>query len=57
MGLSLVKSYINIANMLGVQREISRTQLDAEKKKNERFSDMDEKITLLKEMMRMIFTG
>ncbi|CAJ2632128.1 unnamed protein product [Trifolium pratense] len=67
MGLSLVTSYITIANMLGVQRETTRRQLDAEKKKktegprmeslNKRFSDMHEKITLLEEMMRKIFTG
>jgi len=53
--------------MLGVQRETTRRQLDAEKKKktegprmeslNKRFSDMHEKITLLEEMMRKIFTG
>lgn len=67
MGLSLVTSYITVANMLGVQRETTRRQLDAEKKKktegprmeslNKRFSDMHEKITLLEEMMRKIFTG
>lgn len=67
MGLSLVTSYITIANMLGVQRETTRRQLDAEKKKltegprmeslNKRFSEMHEKITLLEEMMRKIFTG
>nr|XP_027188333.1 sister-chromatid cohesion protein 3 isoform X2 [Cicer arietinum] len=67
MGLSLVTSYITIANMLGAQRETTRRQLDAEKKKktegprteslNKRFSDTHEKITLLEEMMRKIFTG
>lgn len=68
MGLRLVMSYITIANMLGAQRETTRRQLDAEKKKrtaegprmeslNKRFSDTHEKITLLEEMMRKIFTG
>ncbi|XP_019444128.1 PREDICTED: sister-chromatid cohesion protein 3-like isoform X1 [Lupinus angustifolius] len=67
MGLELVTSYITIANMLGGQRETTRRQLDAEKKKrnerplleslNKRFSDTHEKITLLEEMMRKIFTG
>jgi len=67
MGLRLVSSYITIANMLGAQRETTRRQLDAEKKKrtegprveslNKRFSDTHEKITLLEEMMRKIFTG
>ncbi|XP_019425713.1 PREDICTED: sister-chromatid cohesion protein 3 isoform X2 [Lupinus angustifolius] len=67
MGLRLVTSYITIANMLGAQRETTRRQLDAEKKKrkegprveslNKRFSDTHEKITLLEEMMRKIFTG
>ncbi|TKY61845.1 Sister-chromatid cohesion protein 3 [Spatholobus suberectus] len=67
MGLSLVTSYITIANMLGAQRETTRRQLDAEKKKrtegarveslNKRFSDTHERITLLEEMMRKIFTG
>lgn len=67
MGLRLVSSYITIANMLGAQRETTRRQLDAEKKKrtegprveslNKRFSDTHERITLLEEMMRKIFTG
>ncbi|KAK7284692.1 hypothetical protein RJT34_19442 [Clitoria ternatea] len=67
MGLRLVTSYITIANMLGAQRETTRRQLDAEKKKrtegprveslNKRFSDTHERITLLEEMMRKIFTG
>ncbi|KAL1351079.1 hypothetical protein HN51_015054 [Arachis hypogaea] len=67
MGLRLVTSYISIANMLRSQRETTRRQLDAEKKKktegprveslNNRFSDTHEKITLLEEMMRKIFTG
>ncbi|XP_061366461.1 sister-chromatid cohesion protein 3 [Gastrolobium bilobum] len=67
MGLRLVTSYITVANMLGAQRETTRRQLDAEKKKrnegprveslNKRFSDTHERITLLEEMMRKIFTG
>ncbi|CAL0326664.1 unnamed protein product [Lupinus luteus] len=67
MGLQLVTSYIAIANVLGGQRETTRRQLDAEKKKrnerpsleslNKRFSDTHENIRLLEEMMRKIFTG
>ncbi|KAL2345358.1 hypothetical protein Fmac_006643 [Flemingia macrophylla] len=67
MGLRLVTSYITVANMLGAQRETTRRQLDAEKKKrtegprveslNKRFSETHERITLLEEMMRKIFTG
>ncbi|KAI4301329.1 hypothetical protein L6164_034617 [Bauhinia variegata] len=67
MGLQLVTSYITIAKMLGTQRETTRRQLDAEKKKrtegprveslNKRFSATHEKITTLEEMMRKIFTG
>ncbi|ESW35037.1 hypothetical protein PHAVU_001G201200 [Phaseolus vulgaris] len=67
VGLRLVSSFITIANMLGAQRETTRRQLDAEKKKrtegprveslNKRFSDTHERITLLEEMMRKIFTG
>ncbi|KAK7244685.1 hypothetical protein RIF29_39510 [Crotalaria pallida] len=67
MGLRLVSSFITVANMLGGQRETTRRQLDAEKKKrtegprmeslNKRFSETHEKITLLEEMMRKIFTG
>lgn len=53
--------------MLGAQRETTRRQLDAEKKKraegprveslNKRFSTTHENITVLEEMMRKIFTG
>lgn len=53
--------------MLGAQRATTRRQLDAEKKKrtegprveslNKRSSDTHEKIQLLEEMMRKIFTG
>ncbi|KAF7818257.1 sister-chromatid cohesion protein 3 [Senna tora] len=67
MGLQLVTSYITVAKMLGAQRETTRRQLDAEKKKrtegprveslNKRFSTTHEKITMLEEMMRKIFTG
>ncbi|KAH7517148.1 hypothetical protein FEM48_Zijuj09G0031600 [Ziziphus jujuba var. spinosa] len=67
MGLQLVTSFITIAKMLGAQRETTRRQLDAEKKKraegprveslNKRFSMTHEKITALEEMMRKIFTG
>ncbi|XP_038879338.1 sister-chromatid cohesion protein 3 [Benincasa hispida] len=67
MGLQLVTSFISVAKMLGVQRETTRRQLDAEKKKraegprveslNKRFSMTHENITVLEEMMRKIFTG
>lgn len=67
MGLQLVTSFITVAKMLGAQRETTRRQLDAEKKKraegprveslNKRFSMTHEKITALEEMMRKIFTG
>ncbi|XP_022155696.1 sister-chromatid cohesion protein 3 isoform X2 [Momordica charantia] len=67
MGLQLVTSFISVAKMLGAQRETTRRQLDAEKKKraegprveslNKRFSTTHENITVLEEMMRKIFTG
>ncbi|KAJ7977482.1 sister-chromatid cohesion protein 3 [Quillaja saponaria] len=67
MGLQLVTSFITVAKMLSAQRETTRRQLDAEKKKrtegprveslNKRFSETHEKITMLEEMMRKIFTG
>lgn len=67
MGLQLVTSFISVAKMLGIQRETTRRQLDAEKKKraegprveslNKRFSMTHENITVLEEMMRKIFTG
>ncbi|KAB1203030.1 Sister-chromatid cohesion protein 3 [Morella rubra] len=67
MGLQLVTSFITVAKMLSAQRETTRRQLDAEKKKrtegprveslNKRFSMTHERITVLEEMMRKIFTG
>lgn len=67
MGLRLVTSFIAVAKMLGAQRETTRRQLDAEKKKrtegprleslNKRFSTTHEQITVLEELMRKIFTG
>ncbi|KAG2697238.1 hypothetical protein I3843_07G096600 [Carya illinoinensis] len=67
MGLQLVTSFITVAKMLGSQRETTRRQLDAEKKKrnegprveslNKRLSMTHENITVLEEMMRKIFTG
>lgn len=67
MGLQLVTSFINIAKMLGAQRETTRRQLDAEKKKrpdgprveslDKRYNMTHDKITILEEMMRKIFTG
>ncbi|KAK2990557.1 hypothetical protein RJ640_019837 [Escallonia rubra] len=67
MGLQLVTSFINVANILGGQRETTQRQLNAEKKKrsegprvdslNKRLSETHDKITLIEEMMRKIFTG
>lgn len=67
MGLQLVTSFITVAKTLGVQRETTRRQLEAEKKKqsegprveslNKRFSTTHENITLLEQMMRNIFQG
>lgn len=67
MGLQLVTSFITVAKMLSAQRETTRRQLDAEKKKrtegprveslSKRFSMTHENITMLEEMMRKIFTG
>ncbi|XP_075642454.1 sister-chromatid cohesion protein 3 [Castanea sativa] len=67
MGLRLVTSFIAVTKMLSAQRETTRRQLDAEKKKrtegprleslNKRFSTTHEQITVLEEMMRKIFTG
>ncbi|PON96681.1 Coatomer beta subunit [Trema orientale] len=67
MGLQLVTSFIGVAKVLSAQRETTRRQLDAEKKKraegprveslSKRFSMTHEKITMLEEMMRKIFTG
>lgn len=67
MGLQLVTSFIHIAKVLGSQRETTQRQLNAEKKKkvdgprveslNKRLSMTHEKITIIEEMMRKIFTG
>ncbi|CAK9185210.1 unnamed protein product [Ilex paraguariensis] len=67
MGLQLVTSFINVAKMLGTQRETTQRQLNAEKKKrsegprveslDKRLSETHEKITVIEEMMRKIFTG
>ncbi|KAJ4727572.1 sister-chromatid cohesion protein 3 [Melia azedarach] len=67
MGLQLVTSYISVAKMLGVQRETTQRQLNAEKKKrvegprveslNKRLSMTHKNITDLEDMMRKIFTG
>lgn len=67
MGLQLVTSFINVAKTLGSQRETTQRQLHAEKKKNiegprvesltKRLSMTHEKITIMEEMMRKIFTG
>lgn len=67
VGLRLVTSYITIANMLGAQRATTLRQLGAEKNKrpegprveslNKRSSDAHDRIQLLEEMMRKIFTG
>nr|XP_011458653.1 PREDICTED: sister-chromatid cohesion protein 3 isoform X2 [Fragaria vesca subsp. vesca] len=67
MGLQLVTSFITVAKTLGLQRETTRRQLEAEKKKqsegprveslNKRFSTTHENITLLEQMMRNIFQG
>ncbi|KDP21541.1 hypothetical protein JCGZ_22012 [Jatropha curcas] len=67
MGLQLVKSFISVAKTLGAQRETTQRQLNAEKKKrtegprleslNKRLSVTHEKIVVLEDMMRKIFTG
>lgn len=67
MGLQLVLSFINVAKMLGAQRETTQRQLNAEKKKKVegprveslsiRLSTTHDKITIMEEMMRKIFTG
>lgn len=67
MGLQLVTSFINVAKMLGSQRETAQRQLNAEQKKNtegprvelltKRLSITHEKITAMEEMMRKTFTG
>lgn len=67
MGLQLVTSFIAVAKALGSQRETTQRQLNAEKKKkadgprleslNKRLTSTHEKITVIEEMMRKIFTG
>lgn len=67
MGLQLVTSFINVAKVLGAQRETTQRQLNAEKKKrsegprveslDKRLSVTHENITMIEEMMRRIFTG
>lgn len=67
MGLQLVTSFIGAAKVLGAQRQTAQRQLTAEKKKNseglrveslsKRLSETHEKITMVEEMMRKIFTG
>lgn len=67
VGLQLVTSFISVAKMLGGQRETTQRQLNAEKKKrndgprveslNRRLTKTHEKITVMEEMMRKIFTG
>ncbi|GJT45859.1 sister-chromatid cohesion protein 3 [Tanacetum coccineum] len=66
VGLQMVTSFIGVAKMLGDQRQTMQTQLTAEKKKtsdgphiellNKRLSETHEKITMIEEMMRKIFT-
>lgn len=67
MGLQLVTSFITVAKTLGAQRETTQRQLNAEKKKriegprleslNKRLSMTHDKIVVLEDMMRKIFTG
>ncbi|XP_073063381.1 sister-chromatid cohesion protein 3-like [Primulina eburnea] len=67
MGLQLVSSFINVAKMLGAQRETTQRQLNVEQKKKVeglqveslsiRLSTTHDKITIMEEMMRKIFTG
>ncbi|PIA39433.1 hypothetical protein AQUCO_02600110v1 [Aquilegia coerulea] len=67
VGLQLVASFITISNTLGAQRETTQRQLNAEKKKNnegprveslnKRLSMTHEKITVMEDMMRKLFTG
>ncbi|GJZ58932.1 sister-chromatid cohesion protein 3 [Tanacetum coccineum] len=66
VGLQMVTSFIGVAKMLGDQRQTMQTQLTAEKKKtsdgpniellNKRLSETHEKMTMIEEMMRKIFT-
>jgi len=67
MGLQLVTSFITVAKALGAQRETTQRQLNAENKKrtegprleslNKRLSETHDKILVLEEMMRKIFSG
>lgn len=67
MGLQLVTSFINVAKVLSAQRETTQRQLNVEKKKspdgprveslNKRLSITHERITMIEEMMRKLFTG
>ncbi|GKB03784.1 sister-chromatid cohesion protein 3, partial [Tanacetum coccineum] len=67
VGLQMVTSFIGVAKILGAQRQTMQRQLTAEKKKtsdgphieslNKRLSETHEKITMIEEMMRKIFTG
>ncbi|XP_031486000.1 sister-chromatid cohesion protein 3 [Nymphaea colorata] len=67
VGLQLVTSFITVAKTLGTQRETTQRQVNAEKKKRKegprleslkkRLSETHEKITVMEEMMRKIFTG
>ncbi|KAL5983962.1 hypothetical protein ACLOJK_018064 [Asimina triloba] len=67
VGLQLVTSFISVAKILGGQRETTQRQLNAEKKKrndgprvellNRRLTKTHEKITVMEEMMRKMFTG
>lgn len=60
-------SFITVAKMLGGQRETTQRQLNAEKKKrndgprveslNKRLTTSHQKITVMEEMMRKMFTG
>lgn len=67
VGLQLVTSFVSVAKTLGQSRETAQRQLNAEKKKrkdgarieslNKQLSEKHEKITMIEEMMRKIFTG
>ncbi|KAL7583375.1 hypothetical protein Lser_V15G41636 [Lactuca serriola] len=67
VGLQMVTSFIGAAKILAAHRQTTQRQLTAEKKKNsegphidslnKRLSEMHEKITMIEEMMRKIFTG
>lgn len=67
VGLQLVTSIITVAKMLGSQRETTQRQLNIEKKKRnegprmesleKRLTMTHEKITVMEDMMRKLFTG